>query len=650
MRTYRLHGSGAEAVKKRYGISMIRQMVIVALAVIFSAAALTAQQLPPAGQVTTNPTLGFCALTNFNSWWVNGSPSLNGVVMPANSTQFSGATFCNFYQWGQQMFLWATSPAPPTYGGGGRIFDSPVFYDLTPPNPNDNNTRRLIPHTPGFIHSLALRATKVGPHGFPMLMSKKGQLLEVHPTTLGPNKKPLVLNQAGNKVEAAKLSVANGKLVASDKTGRQISGFKLPPMKRTGAALAVQKVVIDKKPVFVDQFGNVIDTEEGQATNDVLMAQSGSLIYYVTMVNDVWVYWHQMNPAVTPANGNTPPPNSNVSFPTTSADAQTVLQWTQTNHIPPPPDLNALAIELKTSWIDVTNLPNRGNYITMKATVPAYNTSSNTQWKPTGGTVTKTLALIGMHVIGSAQGHPEMIWASFEAFGNTPNAEYQYNNSGGSATTVPQTTAGNWLLTASNSSGPFNVSHMSIATSPCPPGICANSGFTISASDTLRMAPFGMPNGTFTNNATNGTTNISTNNVVSNTQVISANNQVLNAMPSGDVRDNYHLLGAIWTIGGVPPSGNDCVSAVLSSGSTNQVGTCMLENSTMETYAQLSPSWQSPTGFQSSCFDCHTAAATSGGITSTDVSHIYAGTYGLPMATLVKMAGKPVAKPTTVKK
>ena len=641
--SYGLYLSRTEAAKKKSGISIVGQLAVAVLALMFSAAALTAQQLPPPGQVTTNPALGFCALTNFNSWWLNGSPSLNGVVNPANSTQFSGATFCNFYQWGQQMFLWATSPAPPTYGGGGRIFDSPVFYDLTPPDPSNNNTRRLIPHTPNFVHSLALRATKVGPHGFPMLLSKKGQLLEVHPATLGPNKKPLVLNQSGAKVEAARVSVANGKLVVSDKAGKVIPNVKLLPMKQVGKALAVQKIVVNGKPIFLDQFGNIIDTEEGQATNDVLMGQSGSLIYYVTMVNDIWVYWHQMNPAVTPANGNTPPPASNVSFPTTSTDAQTVLQWTQSHHIPAPPDLDALAIELKTSWIDVTNLPNVGNYITMQAIVPAYNTGSNTQWTPTGGTVRKTLALIGMHVIGSAQGHPEMIWASFEAFGNTPNAEYQYNNSGGSATTVPQTTAGNWLLSSSNSNGPFNVSHMSITTAPCPPGICANSGYTISASDTLRMAPFGMPNGTFTNNASNGTTKITTNNVVSNTQVISANNDVLTAMPQGDVRNNYHLLGAIWTIGGVPPSGDDCVSAVLNQGTTNQVGTCMLENSTMETYAQLSPNWQSPTGFQSSCFSCHTAAATTAGVTSTDVSHVYAATWTLPVPILLKTSPKPQA-------
>lgn len=638
-------------MKRRHDISTIVQLAVVAIAVLFSSAPLKGQQLPPPSQVTTNSDLGFCALsqTTFNSWFVNGSPSLNGAVNPANSAQFDGSTFCNFYQWGQQMFLWVTSPAAPIYGGSGRVFDSPIFFDVTPPD--KNGTRHLIPHVQGFVHNLALRVTELGPSDFPIAVSTQGQLLEIHPTPVGPHRKPLVLSQAGAKVEA-QLSVENGKLVAKDKAGKEIPNAKPLPMKQVGRVLAVEEFNINGKPVFVDQFGNVINTEEGQATGDALMGQPNrSLIYYVTMVNDVWAYWHQKYPAVTPPNGNAPPPNSNVSFPTSQTG------------IPTMPDCNAqscaLAIELKTSWIDVTGLRNVQNYITMKATVPTYNMSSNRIWTPTGGPpTTKTLALVGIHVIGSTKGHPEMIWASFEPFGNTPDgtgpAPYQYYNASGNPTPAPTPVPGaKWVFSSSSSPNPFNVSHMSVATPPCglgsPSGsICAQPSQTISPSDTVRTAPFGMPNGTFTNNATNGTTKISTNNIVSNTQVISANNGVLTQMPTGDVRNNYYLLGAIWTIGGVPlctinngnlSCVNDCVSATPQS-PTNQVGTCMLENSTMETYAQLSPNWQNPpqNAFQSSCFDCHQAAATTSGITSTDVSHIYSATWPLP--SLEKIVGK----------
>jgi hypothetical protein len=663
--SYELYIARAGQMKRRPGISIITQLAVAAIVVLFSTASLMGQQLPPANQVTTNANLGFCALpsTTFNPWWVSGSPSLNGAVNPANSAAFDGSSFCNFYQWGQQMFLWVTSPAK-TYGGSGRVFDSPIFYDVTPPS-GPNSTRHLIPHTQPFEHNLALRATKVGPHGLPMLMTKKGQLLDVHPPALGPTKKPLLLSQAGAKVEAASVAVENGKLVAKDKAGKVLSNVKPLPMKQIGRALPVQRFLINGKLVLVDAAGNVVDTEEGQATSDVLMGQTGSLIYYISQVNDVWVYWHQTHPGVVPPNGNNPPP-SNVSFPTSQTG------------IPNMPDCTAqscaLAIELKTSWIDVTGLPNLQNYITMKATVPVYNKTSSTQWSKTNSSTEKTLALIGVHVVGSTKGHPEMIWASFEAFGNTPDSQYQYINASCSGTftscsanpscctTVPQNTSGKWLFSASGSSGPFNYSHMSVASPPCPTGfsgICANPilgqpqppPYTISASDTLRTAPFGMPSGDFTDPSQFGV-----NNALSNTQVITANNQLLAAMPQGDIRNNYYLLGAIWTVGGAPlctkkSDGTlscepDCLTAT-SQSPTNQVGTCMLENSTMETYAQLEQSGVTPPGgFQSSCFDCHQAAVTSSNVTSTDTSHIYDATYPLGSA----VPGMATAGKTTKKK
>ncbi len=40
------------------------------------------------------------------------------------------------FQISEQMFLWLISPAPAKYGGGGggRIFNSPAFYDVSPPD------------------------------------------------------------------------------------------------------------------------------------------------------------------------------------------------------------------------------------------------------------------------------------------------------------------------------------------------------------------------------------------------------------------------------------------------------------------------------------------------------------------------------------
>ena len=156
-----------------------------------------------------------------------------------------------------------------------------------------------------------------------------------------------------------------------------------------------------------------------------------------------------------------------------------------------------------------------------------------------------------------------MIWATFEHFGNTPNAAYTYTSTSGSKT-VPQSTAGTWLFCASGSAGPFNVAHM---TNPSGDTISVVPGQTISASDTLRVLPWGM----------------ATNNAASNTQLVSINHSVASQMPSGDIRNNYFMLGATWT-NGQPPN------------NSNQVGTNQLSNSALETYVQ---------GIGTNCFSCH---------------------------------------------
>lgn len=80
------------------------------------------------------------------------------------------------------MFLWVTSPAPSEYGGGARVFDSPVFFDLSPPDASGNQT--LIPHSAGLFHVMAVRAAQVGPHRLPGLLTRARRLLEVAPTPL----------------------------------------------------------------------------------------------------------------------------------------------------------------------------------------------------------------------------------------------------------------------------------------------------------------------------------------------------------------------------------------------------------------------------------------------------------------------------------
>ncbi|KAF2513426.1 hypothetical protein [Flavobacterium foetidum] len=64
------------------------------------------------------------------------------------------------------------------------------------------------------------------------------------------------------------------------------------------------------------------------------------------------------------------------------------------------------ALELKVSWIDINAIPKheQANYFTTKAAV----INKKKQY------VEKTVALLGMHVVGVVKNHPEFIWATFE--------------------------------------------------------------------------------------------------------------------------------------------------------------------------------------------------------------------------------------------
>ena len=323
-----------------------------------------------------------------------------------------------------------------------------------------------------------------------------------------------------------------------------------------------QMFMIDRRAIFVDLLGNAIDTEQGQAGLDAaMMSQGKSLVYFATMVNDVYAYFltGNKNGAFSPAF---------TTFPITAGDLTKISNFAATKSVTFPDGI-ALAIEVKSAWVEASTLPNPTAYITMNATVPSYNTANPAQWVP-NGTKNVTLALVSIHVVGSTKSHPEMIWATFEHFGSTPNAAYTYNSTTGPKT-VPQSTAGTWLFSKTGATGQFNCQHMTVdlsngninAVQPSASCVPPVPG-TVSPSDTPRTNPWGMPG----------------NSATSNTQLISSHNTT--QVPGGDVRNQYFMTGATWTPFGVPPTGN------------NSVGTSHLANSALETYTQ-----------SLNCFGCH---------------------------------------------
>ena len=154
-----------------------------------------------------------------------------------------------------------------------------------------------------------------------------------------------------------------------------------------------------------------------------MIAQNGSPIYYGIAVNEVTAYQRTMLGA------NVPP---NTLFPTTQGELDNITNFAS-SHGKTFVDPEALAFEVKTAWVETDGLPNPGDYITMTADIPTYDKTNPTQWVKNGHK-SATVALVGIHVVGSAAGHPEMIWATFEHVGNTPNDAYSYRDSGGGIT------------------------------------------------------------------------------------------------------------------------------------------------------------------------------------------------------------------------
>lgn len=496
----------------------------------------------------------------FSNWFTSGTVTANGGVDPADSVTFPNVPNCSFYKWSEQMFLWLTSPVPAKYGAGSHVFNSQVFYDLSPPDPT-TGVRTLVPNTSGRLRDFSVRISQLGPKHQRVLFDQTGKMFNVARSDPGQGGRLLIRNRANQFIEIERTQVGpGGKPVLLDKTGKAIDfriarNGELTLRDKAGKLLNLRlaNTLINGRPFFIDPAGNAVPTEQGEADGNVVMAQNGSLVYYALQVNDVYAYF---------LTGQKGGQISATTFPTTPAALNSIEAFALT-HSKTFPDANALAVELKSAWVEATGL-DTSKYVTMNATIPTYDKVSPTQWNA-NGTRQAQLALVGMHVVGSAAGHPEMIWATFEHVNNTRDTQYSYTNnaSPGATVTIPPDNGGSWTFSTTPPSASPNLPLIKVSG---PNLVAAAAPTPIGPSDVLRMSPWGMP----------GT------NTSSNTEVIAINNSVLSQLAAADIRKNYIMTGATWTIFGAPPNNN------------NQVGTNKLANTTMETFFQ-----------PSNCFACH---------------------------------------------
>jgi hypothetical protein len=556
--------------------------LLAALALVSSGHVANAQTVLP------NDAKATCPVTTavFASWFSSGTVAANGIVDHPDNLTFPGYPLCNFYQQSEHMFLWLTSPAPPKYNGGSYVFNSPVFYDVSPLDANGQ--RSLIPTPPDGIRSLGVKISQLGPQNRPVVFDNAGKMHTFAQPEVGPSGKPLIRNKAGASVEIERTEIEPyGKPIFLDKAGNAID-FQLTRrgtprlLDRTGKVIdfRLNKIVLNGKRFFLDGAGNVIETEQGQADQKVLMTQGDKLVYYAIQVNDVYAYFltGTKNGGIIPAL---------TTFPTTQADLTKVENFGLSHSKPSFPDANALAVAIKSAWIETTGLADVSRYVTVTATIPTYDMTNSTHWVPNGSKQAQ-LALVGMHVVYSAWKHPEMLWATFEHVNNTPNAGYTYVTKDTVTMTVQPDIDKTWLFSASGAVGPFNTPRMFLNGA----NIDALDGKTIGPSNVLRLNPWGTAaasGGTFTQ---------------SNTDIISINKSIIDQLLPGDVRKNYIMIGTTWTEFGDPPP------------SDYQSGTQKMANTTMETFLQGDKG--------SNCFDCHVGSNTMLGLPKGGgLSHIW---------------------------
>jgi hypothetical protein len=516
----------------------------------------------------------------FKTWFAGGKVTNGGIVKPANSVAFPHNNNCDFYRWSEQMFLWITSPVKYS-----TVMGSSVFYNVSV---SDSGKRVLLQNNPNLPLKMTSHLNKVGPNGLPIVKDIKGRLFEIEPS---PLKNAPVQDSAGKTVLVDHvIRDLKGKFSFIDKAGSVIKRPKAMIAHANSKSIVVHRFITrDKKFIFLDANGNQVQSEQGQATGDVLMSQNGSLVYYLTMVNDVYAYFLTMTrvPALQQPN-----------FPTTVKDRNAICNYARLHHITLP-DSNALAIELKSSWVEASSLPDTtaAGYITIRADIQQYDTTSKIRWIPKGHKVVK-MAMVGMHIVGSVAGHPEMIWATFEHANNTPNAAYAYVDKNNHVKKVPQDSGSGWLFSNKANDPKPNVAHMganaiNLKQHIYGDTIVADSGHQISASNTLRSQPWGTTADSLSNAE-------DTTSARSNSQVLSINNSVLGMLAPGDLRGNYLLIGATWTNSGTAPNrdsyGRHGANNMLDTANGVAIGTNVLSNSTMETYMQ------SPVR---SCFFCH---------------------------------------------
>jgi len=246
---------------------------------------------------------------------------------------------------------------------------------------------------------------------------------------------------------------------------------------------------------------------------------------------------------------------------------------------------------VKATWYryDAGSAP-EGAYTT-KAEVPTLKSvcdSSGCRAETTGNFEVVDVALVGMHVVGYVENHPEFLWATFEHKMNAPMIDddtFEFDAS--------KSNPNDYSFYKANT--PYSTEDLLVKTQPS-----GGSGAVVTFDEaTGKFSPVSQivqKNRTGGDTQTNGPANIDKLNQIS--QSFLANEGGPNA-----VFASYNLIGTVWF---KPNTYVTSVSGWENLGNKDAVGAISLMNSTAETFLQANKGEQ---GDFKNCFECHNAGS-----------------------------------------
>jgi len=239
------------------------------------------------------------------------------------------------------------------------------------------------------------------------------------------------------------------------------------------------------------------------------------------------------------------------------------------------------AISLKASWKIVEDGEDVSDFFTMQSEVYPLDNSPQGIVVDNTNTESVTLALVGFHVAGAVNNHPEMIWATFEHRRNAPNV-YTHQNVGDTVLQTDPVSTESFTFYAADT--PLSGCNFNSTRRRLDPA----TQIITPATQVCREYEFGNEPPLPTD-----TTDVARLMNQNDANVESLNGHVLDSLSTDDVWSNYEEVGAIWFSqeNALTPGDALGTDALL-------IGSLRLSNSTIETFTQTQ-------SVMNNCFRCH---------------------------------------------